>query len=90
MFQSLQDGLLSAFKSLQGKGKLTEANMRDGIAMVERSLVEADVNIDVVRKFVADVSEAAEGRRVLLSLRPHEEFIKIVFEELVKIGRAHV
>jgi signal recognition particle subunit SRP54 len=85
MFQSLQDGLLSAFKSLQGKGKLTEANMRDGIAMVERSLVEADVNIDVVRKFVADVSEAAEGRRVLLSLRPHEEFIKIVFEELVNL-----
>ncbi|MFN7731033.1 MAG: signal recognition particle protein [Pirellula sp.] len=85
MFQSLQDGLMSAFKSLQGKGKLTEANMRDGIAMVERSLVDADVNIDVVRRFVADVSAAAEGRRVLLSLRPHEEFIKIVFEELVNL-----
>jgi signal recognition particle subunit SRP54 len=85
MFQSLQDGLLSAFKSLQGKGKLTEANMRDGIAMVERSLIEADVNIDVVRKFVKDVAVAADGRRVLLSLRPHEEFIKIVFEELVNL-----
>jgi signal recognition particle subunit SRP54 len=85
MFQSLQEGLMSAFKSLQGKGKLTEANMRDGIAMVERSLVEADVNIDVVRSFIADVTTAAEGRRVLLSLRPHEEFIKIVFEELVKL-----
>jgi signal recognition particle subunit SRP54 len=85
MFQSLQDGLLSAFKSLQGKGKLTESNMRDGIALVERSLVEADVNIDVVRKFVKDVAVAAEGRRVLLSLRPHEEFVKIVFEELVNL-----
>ncbi|MEI8212213.1 MAG: signal recognition particle protein [Planctomycetota bacterium] len=85
MFQSLQEGLMSAFKTLQGKGKLTEANMRDGIAMVERSLVEADVNIDVVRKFVEDVTVAAEGRRVLLSLRPHEEFIKIVFEELVQL-----
>ncbi len=85
MFQSLQEGLQSAFKSLQGKGKLTDANMRDGIAMVERSLVEADVSIDVVRKFVADVAEAAEGRRVLLSLRPHDEFIKIVYEELVNL-----
>ncbi|MFN6162613.1 MAG: signal recognition particle receptor subunit alpha, partial [Planctomycetota bacterium] len=85
MFQSLQDGLQSAFRSLQGKGKLSESNMRDGIAMVERSLVEADVSIDVVRKFVADVAAAAEGRRILLSLRPHEEFIKVVFEELVNI-----
>jgi signal recognition particle subunit SRP54 len=85
MFQSLQEGLQSAFKSLQGKGKLTESNMRDGIALVERSLVEADVSIDVVKKFVADVAAAAEGRRVLLSLRPHEEFIKIVFEELVNL-----
>ncbi|MFN9852080.1 MAG: signal recognition particle receptor subunit alpha, partial [Planctomycetota bacterium] len=65
MFQSLQDGLQSAFRSLQGKGKLSESNMRDGIAMVERSLVEADVSIDVVRKFVADVAAAAEGRRIL-------------------------
>jgi signal recognition particle subunit SRP54 len=50
--------------------------MREGIAMVERSLIEADVNIDVVRAFVKDVSVAAEGRRVLLSLRPHEESTK--------------
>jgi signal recognition particle subunit SRP54 len=85
MFQSLQDGLQSAFKSIQGKAKLTEANMRDGIALVERSLVEADVSIDVVKKFVEDVAAAAEGRRVLLSLRPQEEFVKIVYEELVSL-----
>jgi signal recognition particle subunit SRP54 len=85
MFQSLQEGLQSAFQSLRGKGKLTEANMREGLAMVEKSLVEADVNIDVVRKFVDDVSAAAVGRRVLYSLRPHEELVKIVFEELVEL-----
>ena len=83
MFQSLQEGLQVAFQSLRGKGKLTESNMRDGLAMVEKSMVEADVNIDVVRKFMADVSAAAAGRRVLLSLRPNEELIKIVYEELV-------
>ncbi len=85
MFQSLQEGLQTAFQSLRGKGKLTEANMRDGLGMVERSLVEADVNIDVVRKFMQDVSQAAVGRRVILSLRPHEELVKIVYEELVKL-----
>ena len=56
MFQSLQEGLQAAFQSLRGKGKLTEANMRDGLAMVERSMIEADVNIDVVRQFMDDVS----------------------------------
>ena len=45
MFESLKDGLQSAFKSLRGKGKLTEANMRDGLALVEQSLLEADVSI---------------------------------------------
>ena len=59
--------------------------MRDGLAMVEKSMVEADVNIDVVRKFMSDVSAAAAGRRVLLSLRPNEELIKIVYEELVAL-----
>ena len=85
MFQSLQEGLQSAFQSLRGKGKLTEANMREGMAMVEKSMVEADVNIDVIRNFMADVTAAAEGRRVLFSLRPHEELIKIVYEELVSL-----
>ena len=85
MFQSLQEGLQAAFQSLRGKGKLTEANMRDGLAMVERSMIEADVNIDVVRQFMDDVSAAAVGRRVILSLRPHEELVKIVYEELVNL-----
>ncbi len=85
MFQSLQDGLQSAFQILRGKGKLTEANMREGLAMVEKSMVEADVNIDVVRKFIDDVSSAAAGRRVIHSLRPHEELVKIVYEQLVEL-----
>ena len=42
MFESLNDGLTAAFKTLRGKGKLTEANMRDGLGLVERSLLEAD------------------------------------------------
>ncbi len=85
MFQSLQEGLQSAFQVLRGKGKLTESNMRDGLAMVEKSLLDADVNVDVVKHFMDRVSEAAVGRRVLHSLRPHEELVKIVYEQLVEL-----
>ncbi|MFM8324162.1 MAG: signal recognition particle receptor subunit alpha, partial [Pirellulaceae bacterium] len=51
MFDSLSRGLQSAFKTLQGKGKLTEANMREGLALVESSLLEADVSYSVVQQF---------------------------------------
>ena len=85
MFESLSDGLQSAFKSLAGKGKLTEGNMRDGLKIVEEAMLEADVSYPVVQHFMEHVSEKALGKRVLLSLRPNEELIKIVHEELVDI-----
>jgi len=85
MFDSLSDGLQSAFKSLRGKGKLTEANMRDGLQTVERALLEADVSFPVVQSFMEHVTEKALGRRVLLSLRPDQELTQIVNDELVEI-----
>ena len=72
MFESLQDGLKSAFKSLRGKGKLTEANMRDGLGLVEQSLLEADVSYSVVQDFMSNVSEQALGQKVLTALNPSE------------------
>ena len=83
MFENLQDGLKSAFKSLSGKGKLTEANMRDGLKIVEQSLLEADVSYEVVQYFMQRVSEQAMGEKVLLSLKPHEQLIGVVHSELV-------
>ncbi len=85
MFESLQDGLRSAFKSLSGKGKLTEGNMRDGLKIVEQSLLEADVSYEVVKHFMERVSEKALGERVLGALRPHEQLITIVHDELVAL-----
>ncbi len=85
MFDSLQDGLKGAFKSLRGKGKLTEGNMRDGLKMVEQSMLDADVSIDVVRSFMSSVSQQALGEKVLLALRPEEQLVGIVNEELVKL-----
>ena len=85
MFGNLQDGLQAAFKSLRGKGKLTEANMRDGLKMVEQSLLEADVSFDVVRHFMSRVTEEALGEKVLLSLKPSEQLIGIVHRELIEL-----
>jgi len=70
MFEGLQDGLGSAFKTLRGKGKLSESNMRDGLKLVEKSLLEADVSFEVVRTFMQNVTEQAVGEKVLKSLNP--------------------
>ena len=85
MFGNLQEGLQSAFKSIRGKGKLTEANMRDGLKLVEQSLLEADVSFDVVRDFMGKVTEQALGEKVLLSLQPSEQLVGIVNQELINL-----
>ena len=85
MFEALQDGLSGAFKSLRGQGKLSEANMRDGLKLVERSLLEADVSFEVVRDFMGRVSEQALGEKVLKSLNPSEQIIGIVHQELINL-----
>ena len=85
MFDSLQDNLKGAFKSLRGKGKLTEANMREGLKMVEQSLLEADVSYDVVKQFMHSITDEALGEKVLLALEPSEQFIGIVNRELVNL-----
>ncbi|TWU42247.1 signal recognition particle protein [Novipirellula artificiosorum] len=85
MFDSLSEGLQSAFKSLSGKGKLSEGNMRDGLEIVKTSMLEADVSYSVVQDFMDHVTEKALGKRVLLSLRPHEELVRIVHDELISI-----
>ncbi len=84
MFESLQQGLQSALKTLRGKGKLTESNMRDGLKLVEQSLLEADVSYSVVQDFMARVSARALGERVLLSLDPTQQVVGIVYEELIQ------
>lgn len=85
MFESLQTGLLSAVKTLRGKAKLTEANMREGLKLVEMSMLEADVSHSVVQDFMARVSEKALGQKVLLSLDPSQQVIGIVRDELIEL-----
>ena len=85
MFESLQNGIGSALKSLRGQGKLSEKNMRDGLKLVERALLEADVSFSVARDFMKRVTEQAVGERVLQALRPEQQVVGIVYEELVQL-----
>ncbi|MDZ7619499.1 MAG: signal recognition particle receptor subunit alpha, partial [Patescibacteria group bacterium] len=85
MFESLQKGLESAVRTLRGRGKLTEANMRDGMRLVQQALLEADVSVAVVKDFVSRVGDQAVGERVLKSLDPSQQLIGIVYQELVRL-----
>jgi signal recognition particle subunit SRP54 len=85
MFESLQESLSGALKTLRGKGKLSEANMRDGLALVQTALLEADVSYPVVKDFIARVSEKALGERVLTSLDPSQQVVGIVHQELIDL-----
>ncbi len=83
MFDSLQDNLSTAFKTLRGKAKLSEGNMREGLGAVEQALLEADVSYQVVKDFMARVTEQAVGERVLKSLNPTQQVVGIVHQELI-------
>jgi len=85
MFESLQQGLNSAMRSLRGKGRLTESNMREGLNLVRQALLEADVSVSVVRTFMENVSEQAVGEKVLKSLDPSQQMVGIVHAELVRL-----
>ena len=82
MFESLQENMLSALRTLRGRGKLTEANMREGLDLVQRALLEADVSVSVAKDFTARVGQQAVGEQVLKSLDPTQQLIGIVHQEL--------
>ena len=85
MFESLQNGLQSALKTLRGRGKLTEANMRDGLHLVQQALLEADASFSVVKEFMTRLTEQATGERVLKSLDPTKQLVGIVHQELIDL-----
>ena len=84
-FESLSEKLNETFKRLRGKGRLTEADVKEGMREVRLALLEADVSYKVVKDFVSRVTERAIGSDVLDSLTPAQQVIKIVNEELVAL-----
>jgi signal recognition particle subunit SRP54 len=84
-FEGLSEKLNNVFKRLRGRGKLTEADVKEAMREVRLALLEADVNFKVVKNFVANVSEKACGEEVLESLTPGQQVIKIVNSELIAL-----
>jgi len=84
-FDNLTEKLQSAFKKLRGKGKITPADLKEGMREIKLALLEADVNFKVVKEFIATVTERASGADVMESLTPGQQIVKIVNEELVNL-----
>ncbi len=85
MFGNLTEKLANAFKKFRNKGKLTEADVKEGMREIKLALLEADVNFKVVKDFIKSVTERAVGSEVLESLLPAQQIVKIVNEELIKL-----
>ena len=85
MFDALADRLESAWKKLRGQDKITSANIQEALREVRRALLEADVNLEVVKDFIAGVETKAQGAEVVSGVRPDQQFIKIVYDELLAV-----
>ena len=85
MFEYMGDRISNALKNIRGMGKITEENIGDAVREIRIALLEADVNYQVVKEFVADVKEKALNAEVDKSLKPDELFLKIVKDELVAL-----
>lgn len=91
MFDALSNRLDTVFKTLRGRGKLSEKNIEDGLREVRMALLEADVHYRVVKTFIKEVKERALGQEVLKSLTPGQQIVKIVRDELTGLmGAEHV
>ena len=91
MFDALADKLDDAWKKIRGQNKISKANIQDTLKEVRRALLSADVNLQVVKAFIADVEEKALGEGVISGVNPGQQFIKVVYDELVKVmGESNV
>lgn len=91
MLEQLRDNLQTIFKNLRGQGKITEQNIALALREVRRTLLEADVNYGVAKAFIAAVREKALGEKVLMSITPGQQVIKIIHDELIRLlGDEHI
>src|SRR3954467_382749 len=85
MFTALTDKFSGVFRSLAGRGRISEENVREAMREVRTALLEADVNFKVVKDFTDRVLEKAIGQEVIKSLKPGEYMVRIVYDELVEL-----
>lgn len=85
MFQNLSEKLESAFKNLKGQARITDLNIANTIKEIRRALVDADVNYKIAKEFTDKIKDKAIGEKVLLSVSPGQQMVKIVKDELTEL-----
>src|SRR5437867_1019615 len=85
MFETLSERFSDVYKKIRGHARLTEGNVNDISRDIRRTLLDADVNYKVAKKFVDDVQSKALGAEVLRAINPEQQFIKIIYDELVEL-----
>ena len=85
MFESLSDKLQDIIAKTSGQSELTQENMQDALREIRRALLEADVNLRVVKSFISSIKERAEGEDVVRGVNPSQQLVKIVHGELVNL-----
>ena len=84
-FEGLSSRLQDITRRIKGEARITESNMKDMLREVKLALLEADVNYKIVKEFIASVQEKALGQDVMKSLKPGEQVVKIVRDELTEL-----
>ncbi len=85
MFESLSEGMANAFRKLTGRKRLTEESIEEGLRDVRKALLEADVNLSVVKSFIKTVKEKAVGEELVKGVRPGQQVVKVVHDELIAL-----
>jgi signal recognition particle subunit SRP54 len=85
MFESITEKITGAFRNLRGLGRITEKNISDELHNLKLALIDADVNVDVVETFIADVKSKAIGQEVLSRVAPEQQIVKIIYDEIVAL-----
>ena len=85
MFDNLSERLQKIIAKTQGNDELTQENMQEALREIRRALLEADVNLRVVKAFISSIKDKAEGENVLSGVNPGQQLVKIVNDELVEL-----
>ena len=83
MFEQLSDKLDAVLRNIRGLGKISEKNIKESSRQIRRALLDADVHVDVAKDFIKRVEKRALGTTVTQSVKPGEQFVKILQDELI-------
>lgn len=85
MFDTLTNKLSDVFRKLGSRGIITEKDIEDGLREIRLALIEADVSLPIIKDFITKVKEKAIGEKIIKSIRPDQQLVKIVYDELVNL-----